>query len=156
MEDENKARHSRIERALAVLKPEEKQRLEAAQVRLEVALAHEYADQLQESTVQNLVQGLVIEPEALTDIYGAAIGSELPNDSSGWRMYAKELVERSDDAKSDVAHANKAAIASHKQQALNELNPGQRMNWARNGTLDAYLTGKANEALQKDLDARRG
>jgi hypothetical protein len=145
---------SRIERALAVLKPEEKARLDAAKVRLEVSLSRTYGTQINETTVKNLVDGLVLEPEALTSIHGTAV-SELPETSAQWEAYGRELVSRSEDAKRDIAHSNAVAIAEHKQDALQLLNPQQRINYARNGSLENFLNQKAAEALEESLNSGR-
>jgi hypothetical protein len=146
--------HSRIERALAVLKPEEKARLDAAKIRLEVSLSRTYGTQLSESTVKNLVDGLVLEPEALTSIHGTAV-SELPENAAGWKAFGRELVNRSEDATRDIANSNAVAIAGHKQDALQLLNPQQRINFARNGSLENYLNQKATEALEESLNRGR-
>ncbi|MDO6591841.1 hypothetical protein DS901_06455 [Loktanella sp. D2R18] len=142
--------YSRIQNARNCLKPDELTRLASGETRLEVAISRQYGDSISENTVKGIVDSLVVQPESLTTLMGSI--DEWPSDSNGWTAFAKEMVTRSDAAQRDIAHKNATAIAQYKREALEALNPQQKINWARSGELDSFLDKQAHAKLEESLN----
>lgn len=148
-ETEN-ATQSAIQNARNCLKPSEIEALTRGENRLEIAISRHFGDSISENTVKGIVESLVIQPESLTTLMGSL--DEWPSDSGGWAVFAKEMVNRSEAAQRDIAYNNATAIEAHKREALESLNPQQRINWSRNGTLDSYLEAEARKRLDEGLN----
>jgi hypothetical protein len=138
---------SKIAIAKNCLKAEELERLSKGEHMLAVAVAREFGNSIAESTAKSLVESLILHETSMTTLIGTV--DEWPIDSAGWTKFARNLVADNEACQRDISFNDATAIEAYKQAALSDLNPGQRINWARSGELDSYLNRVAREKLNE-------
>lgn len=148
-EEADRARRSRIYNVRSNLTEKESSRVREVEHSLELALARQFGNRLDDLIISDLLSEIVLDADILA-YATAGIEIGLPKDAAAWNQFARDQVERHRFAKLNLEFSDEKRRAELKAQFVDEMRPERRMELARSGQLDAHLKQDVDEALQRE------
>ena len=144
---EEPMRFTRINDFNAALSGRAAEKAKSLRQEAEVNLARVYGNDLPPMITDRLIADFAFDGRFITAVFGTV--NEMPQNRDAWTAYLHERVQSDPWAVACLASRDHARRANHKKMAVDALSPVDRMTRHRNGTVDSYADGIADDRIRE-------